>query len=223
MQSFVNLNLMKKNHNVYLTNHRKPESEISEYEFYSTHQNSVQTFIDHAFSTCWNGQDFIRKRIVVWEPACGMGNISRTLVKNNFITHSSDLIDRYSKLPDIGKIHEPRDFLKSDLIDRNVNVIMTNPPFKQAEDFIRHSVDLLPAHGWTIMYLKLTYLEGKKRYELFKKLPPKYIFLHSSRQGCSPEGLMDGFNNGGSVAFCWMMWTKGHVGGTEFKWLPPNS
>lgn len=38
------------------------------------------------------------------------------------------------------------------------------------------------------MFLKLTFLEGQKRKELFLHNPPKYIYVSSSRLKCAPNG-----------------------------------
>lgn len=38
------------------------------------------------------------------------------------------------------------------------------------------------------MFLKIQFLEGKKRNKFFKKYPPKYIYVNSSRQNCARNG-----------------------------------
>ena len=208
---------MKPNKSIYIQNHRFKEKDVQPHEFYSTHPNSVETFLNYGF----RGHYLDKKDVLIWEPACGKGNISRTLVKNGFNVISSDLIDRYTHLTDIGQIYEPASFFDFETIDPNVTCIMTNPPFSMAEDFIRHAYEIGNPDMWIIMYLKLTFLEGKRRYLLFKDLPLEYVYVHSSRQGCSPGGATD-FGNGGAVAYAWFMWRKEGSWTTELKWLPPN-
>ena len=202
---------MKTNSTIYITNHRKKEADISPDEFYSTHPNSVQTFIDNGF---WDHfHDWHKPHI--WEPCCGNGNISKVLEKNGLTVTSTDLIQR-----DYGQ--GGIDFLSTDSVPNpNVTVIMTNPPFSLAESMIRHGLDILKMDGWIIMYLKLTFLEGKARYKLFQQLPPSYVYLHSSRQGCSSTGA-ESFANGGSVAYAWYLWEKARKSDTILRWLPPN-
>lgn len=57
------------------------------------------------------------------------------------------------------------------------------------------------------MFLKLTFLEGKARKELFKKYPPKVVYVSSSRLKCA---LIGDFNNTGSsaAAYAWFVWEK---------------
>lgn len=74
------------------------------------------------------------------------------------------------------------------------------------------------------MFLKLTFLEGKRRKELFKKQPPKIVYVSSSRLGCAKNGEFnidkDGeLNMGGAVAFAWFVWEKGYTGDTIIKWF----
>jgi len=204
----------KPNKTMYITNHRKPDEERIEFDFYATHPDSVTTFLQHGFAIKnLNFQN--SKQLVMWEPACGKGNISKVCEEFGYKIFSTDLIDRGYGTGNV-------DFLKSDLIDPHVNCIITNPPFKQSEQFIRHGLKILPRGSYLCLFLKLTYLEGKKRYSLFKQFPPQNIWLHPSRQGCSPGGE-DNFKNGGSVAYCWIIWEKGWQGITSFGWLPPNS
>ena len=70
------------------------------------------------------------------------------------------------------------------------------------------------------MFLKLTFLETKKRKELFKKYPPKVIYISSSRLGCSQTGEFNESGNAVSaVAYCWYIWEKGYNGDTIIKWF----
>jgi len=206
--------MKKTNHNLFITNHRKKDSEISENEFYSTHPDSVQCFLN---------EFKLPTTFKILEPCCGLGNISRVLVQNGYDVISTDLVDRgYYQMTDIGKTFLSADFFNIKTLNPEIKVIMTNPPFSLAEQMIRHALNILPTDGYLIMYLKLTFLEGKKRFKLFQDFPPQTIYIHSSRQGCSPKGELN-FKNGGSVAFCWWIWKKNWNGNTVIKWLPPNS
>ena len=58
--------------------------------------------------------------------------------------------------------------------------IITNPPYKYAKEFVLKALDILHFGCRCYMFLKLTFLEGKTRYnELFKKFPPKSIYVFS--------------------------------------------
>lgn len=56
------------------------------------------------------------------------------------------------------------DFLKTDLLDKNYyDLVIGNPPFKYAEEFVRLGLDFLREHGILIYLLRLSFLEGQKR------------------------------------------------------------
>lgn len=68
------------------------------------------------------------------------------------------------------------------------------------------------------MFLKLTFLEGKKRKELFKKYPPKTIYVSSGRLGCAKNGLFATHLNN-AIAYAWYVWEKGFTGDPIVKWI----
>ena len=76
----------------------------------------------------------------VWEPACGDGAISKVLKENGYTVFSSDLVDRGYEHGMIGSI----DFLSE--TDQYVPAtldpfdIITNPPFKFAQEFIEKAL-----------------------------------------------------------------------------------
>ena len=53
--------------------------------------------------------------------------------------------------------------------------IVTNPPYSLAKEFVEHALDISNDGCKVAMFLKIQFLEGKSRRELFKKYPPKTI------------------------------------------------
>lgn len=81
---------------------------------------------------------------------------------------STDLIDR-------GYGQGGVDFLQTDeMWDGD---IITNPPYKYAKEFVEHAMNVIPDGRKVFMFLKLQFLEGKARGELFKKYPPKCVYV----------------------------------------------
>ena len=71
---------------------------------------------------------------------------------------------------------EVRDFLTTTKDDLNFSPdIITNPPYALAKEFVEHALDISMDSVKVAMFLKIQFLESKKRYELFKKYPPKKI------------------------------------------------
>lgn len=141
----------------------------------------------------------------IWECACGGGHLSERLMEKGFKVYSTDKVDRgYSGF--LGA----RDFLKAKTPPFDgLYDIVTNPPYKQAKEFVMKALELLPSGGRCCMFLKLTFLEGKARYdEIFSKLPPRRVYVFSERVQCAKNGLFDVYK-GGALAYGWFVWIKG--------------
>lgn len=107
----------------------------------------------------------------IWEPACGNGAISRVLEAAGHRVVSSDLVDR-----GFGEIRI--DFLMETRL-RAPNVV-TNPPFKLASEFVRHALAL--GAGKVAMLLKVGFLEGKGRADLYDAAPFARLHVFRERQ-----------------------------------------
>ena len=115
----------------------------------------------------------------ILEPACGQGAISKVLKKHGYNVKSMDLIDR-------GYGEGGVDFLQYDeVVDKD---IITNPPYSLAAEFVEHAMDIVTDGHKVAFFLKLTFLEGEKRRALFKKYPPKKIYVSVSRIDCAKNG-----------------------------------
>ena len=154
----------------------------------------------------------------VWEPACGQGHLSHVFEQKGYDVKSSDIIDRGYPNTEIidflnfnkeqNKYEKPRD-------------IITNPPYKYAKEFVEHALDISMNGTKVAMFLKLTFLESKIRKELFKKYPPKTIWVSSSRLQCAKNGDFETYGKGvgTAVAYAWYIWEKGYTGDTVVKWF----
>lgn len=71
------------------------------------------------------------------------------------------------------------------------------------------------------MFLRLSFLEGKSRRELFEKYPPKYIYVSSSRICCYKNGdfSKEQRKNVGAVAYAWFIWEKPFYGEPVIRWF----
>jgi hypothetical protein len=135
----------------------------------------------------------------VWEPACGDGAMCNVLLSRGHIVAASDLVNRGYGLG--GK-----DFLLERSGPAKKFATVTNPPFKLAEEFIRHALKFTPI---VCMLLKATFPNAAKRIALFEEHPPSRIL---------PLGWRLDFTNQGAPTmdctwFCW------GVDGSPFKVL----
>lgn len=108
----------------------------------------------------------------VWECASGNGSMSKVIEKYNECISS----DKRRSKDIYGK--KSVNFLKS---KKKVDNIITNPPYSLAKEFIEHALEC--ADKKVAMLLKLVFLEGIGRYELFQNTPLKtvYVFVKDSR------------------------------------------
>ena len=99
--------------------------------------------------------------------------------------------------------------------------ILTNPPYKYAKEFIEHAMTIIPDGRKVFMFLKLQFLEGKARGELFKKYPPRYVYVSRSRILCAKNGMFEEMKAGGgsAVAYAWYEFQKGYKGVSIIKWI----
>ena len=148
----------------------------------------------------------------IWECACGQGDLSKVFEKAGHKVLSTDLVDRGYGTGGV-------DFLKCNEVFNGD--IITNPPYKYAQSFVEHALELVPDGHKVAMFLKLQFLEGKARRELFEKYPPKVVYVASGRLLCAKNGDFEGMRAGGgsAVAYAWYVWEKGYSGDTVIKWF----
>lgn len=180
------------------------EHEYADHSFYSTEPNALRIFLDSYL------QQGNRLSPVVWECCCGNGALSEVLKEYGYDVISTDLIDRGYGTGGVDF------FLQNETINHD---ILTNPPYKQGLEAVKHALEIQSKGNKTIMFLKLQFLEGQKRYEeLFKDNPPKEIYVHVKRQLCYRNG--DTTNKiSSAVCYCWFVWEKGFTGNPIIKWI----
>lgn len=177
------------------SNHSRTEREIN--DFYATPPEAVVKLLERESFDPY-----------IWEPACGAGHISKVLEEYGYTVYSSDLVDRgYGK----GGI----DFLAT--TDGWRGSIITNPPYSLAKEFVEKALEIVPAGNKVAMLLKLTFLEGIQRREMFKKYPPHKVYVFSHRINCGKNGNFNGTQS--AVAYAWFVWTAGFNGNPIIDWI----
>ena len=96
--------------------------------------------------------------------------------------------------------------------------IITNPPYKIALDFLKHSLAIIPVGNRVAMFLKIQFLEGKSRKQFFKQNPPKLIYVSSSRLNCAKNGDFDKYTSS-AVCYAWFIFEKGYKGKSVVEWI----
>ena len=131
------------------------ESSRQENDYYATEPKAAELLLEQ--------EEFHH---VIWECACGEGHLSKVFQAHGHEVISTDLVYRGFGDP------EPLDFLKETLDDFEGDII-TNPPYKYALEFVQRAIDSVKPGRKVAMFLKLQFLEGKARKELFQTTPPE--------------------------------------------------
>lgn len=87
-------------------------------------------------------------------------------------------------------------------LDYKPFLIISNPPFNQAMEFIKKALDDVEDGGYVAMLLRLNFLETKARKDFFDNYMPTWIFVHHKRMSFTDAGGTD------SIAYCHMVWKK---------------
>jgi len=129
---------------------------------------------------------------LVWECACGDGIMSEVLVSKEMSVYSSDLVDR--------GYGDTLDFLES---SKSVANVITNPPYRLAEQFILHALEV--ATSKVAMLLPLTFLAGQYRYQkIWKSSPFSVVYVFSARLSMCRGDIEN--KRGGKVDYAWFVW-----------------
>ena len=176
------------------SNHSSLTREVNDY--YATDPKAVELLLEkEKFS------------INLLEPSCGEGHISKVLSEHGYNVTSSDLISR--------GFGNTQDFFDYKYFNGN---IITNPPYKVALDFVKHSLEIIPDGNKVAMFLKIQFLESKSRRIFFDEFPPKKIYVASSRLICAMNGEFDKYKSS-AACYAWFIWEKGYTGKPEIDWI----
>lgn len=185
------------------SNHSEKDRQLNDY--YATDPHALEIFLDKIY------EDKIELHNKIWECACGEGHLSEVLKEKGYDVASTDLVDR-------GYGDDYFDFLKYESLYPLELDILTNPPYKYAKEFVEKALEIQGNGYYTVMFLKIQFLEGQARQELFKKYPPKYVYVNSARQLCAMNGEFEKYN-ATAMCYCWYIWEKGFKGEPIIRWI----
>lgn len=179
------------------SNHSKDER--AENDYYATDPKAVRLLLEKE-----------KFNPYIWECACGEGHISEELKKHGYNVFSTDLVDR--------GYGDVKDFFSFKAQLRDKADIITNPPYKYAQEFVEHAMELVQEGCKVAMLLKIQFLEGKTRNELFKTYPPEKVYVLSQRVNCAKNGEFDKYKSS-AVCYAWFVWRKSFKGSPTIHWL----
>ena len=135
------------------------------------------------------------------EPAAGGGHMAEVL----------NLYFRFVKCSDIqdpsNKGWGGHDFLLDHHEPESYDWVITNPPFKLAEEFCLKSFSA--AKTGVAMLCRLQFLEGLSRHKkLFSTMPPSKVYVFSRRINMVEERLWEKGDDTSATCYAWFVWEK---------------
>lgn len=184
--------MSKENHWIYTalgaSNHNPEQREHNDY--YATPPYVINTLL----ATKTFGDD-------IWEPACGEMHLSNRLKAFGYNVFSTDRIERGVPLD------KRLDFLSHNAEEYSGKYdIITNPPYRYAQEFCQQAISLAKRN--VAMFLKIQFLEGVKRQNLFRVAPPTYVAVFIRRVQCAKNGDWDSLKSGSPSTYAWFIWDK---------------
>ena len=148
--------------------------------------------------------------LTVLEPACGRGYMSQALDEYFGTVASSDILDYgFARMAD---------FLKPLHAAGSFDWVITNPPFRRAEDFIERARPI--ARLGVAMLVRTVFLESVGRYErLFSVFPPAVVAQFSERVPMV-KGRVDR-KASTATGYAWIVWMQAQSDGPRLSWIPP--
>lgn len=147
---------------------------------------------------------------LIIDAGAGDGRLTRPLIEAGYRVRGIELYDRS---------HDPMlpittgvDFLSLTSLDvKGVDTIVMNPPYNQADGFIRHGLELLPEGGALHALLRHSWMNGISRRDLLPALSRVIMCRRLKMLPSDREYVDKGF--GGAVDFSWFSFVKGRSDG----------
>ena len=159
---------------------------------------------------------------LVLEPAAGDGRICKKLKEkmSSSIVHSIEIQEKNREnllsicdQTTIGSFLDQKELEKYDLI-------ITNPPYSMAEEYVHKSLQHLESYGQLVLLLRLGFLESQGRWQRLWNIVgnrPTKIFVLSKRPSFTGNGT-------DATAYAWFVWDGMFMNNNIplVFWLPPT-
>jgi hypothetical protein len=150
------------------------------------------------------------KEMSCLEPACGAGHMAKVLREYFGKVEHSDVHD-YG----YGGV---RNFLTHPYEARSCDWIITNPPFRLAEEFVLRSLTI--ARVGVAVLTRTVFLESVGRYQrIFSSNPPSIVAQFSERVPMV-KGRLDKKATT-ATGYAWLVWDKSIRAKSRLDWVPP--
>lgn len=165
---------------------------------------ATRALLEHVIGT--HGLD----SLTCLEPACGQGHMAKPLREYFGSVQSSDAY-HYGYGP-------VRDFLKYPFEAASHDWVITNPPFRLAEEFVDRAL-VVARHGIAIL-ARTVFLESVGRFESIFSVRPPTVFAQFTERVPMVKGRLDP-RASTATGYAWFVWVKGSSNLPRLTWIPP--
>ena len=161
------------------------------HDFYATPIDVVNNFLNNY--TLPEGN--------ILEPSAGNGNIIKAIKKggyNNKITALELREEERDNLIEISDKVIIDDFLNW-TSDKEYDVIIGNPPYTYAREFIEKCFEISNENTVIIMLLRTAFLESRSRFNFWQKYPLSGLYTLSKRPSFTGKGT-------DATSYSWFIW-----------------
>jgi hypothetical protein len=155
----------------------------------------------------------------LWDPCCGPGNIVNALRAAGHEVVATDLVNYGVPITPPG--YYGVDFLMEHKAPAGCEGVVMNPPFKLAEEFIAHALELCPL---VIALLRLAFMESERRTRILEGRGLARIHQFRKRLPMMHRAGWEGRKANSGMAFAWFVWDREHRGPTtidRISWQRP--
>jgi hypothetical protein len=150
------------------------------------------------------------RKMTCLEPACGVGHMAKPLKEYFGKVQASD-VHAYG----YGKV---ADFLTAPIQAGSVDWVITNPPFRLAEGFIKRA--MIVANKGVAILARTVFIESVGRYrEIFEHTPPAR-FAQFTERVPMVKGRLDK-KASTATGYAWIVWEKSVNCAPRLMWVPP--
>lgn len=152
-------------------------------DYYVTPTNEILKFIDYSKQYI----NFDKEDIL--DPCAGGDKNHKMSYPYAFAKRGYEINDTLDLRQD-SKAKIKDDFLKYNP-NKKYDIVISNPPFNFALDFIQKGLSLLKEDGYLVFLLRLNFFGSKIRNEFLLQNIPEYVFIHSKRMSFTDNGKKD--------------------------------
>lgn len=165
---------------------------------------ATRALIEHVI-----GRDALSE-LTCLEPACGAGHMAKVLKEYFGEVQCGDAYD-YGYGP-------VQDYLVSQRHENAVDWVITNPPFRLAEEFVQLSLSV--ARRGVAMLVRSVFLESVGRYNrLFQQRPPSKFAQFVERVPMVRGRLDEKAST--ATGYAWLVWEHDVDDHSRVVWIPP--